>query len=279
MAGVGGVFETDAPIRIALTGAPMAARLDDQTLAWNASHAVAPGQRLSIGAARTGVYGYLHVGGGIDAPLRLGARAVHLTCGLGRAVQAGDRFAIGADKTPDSTGWRLDVADRFAGGTARMLASAQTALFSAATLARFESTVFTRDPRGNRQGVRLGFDGDPFAGEGQLSILSEVIIPGDIQMTGDGMPFVLLPECHVTGGYPRIGAVVPDDLPMVAQAGPGAQLRFRLITLAQAIAAHRTARAAIRDLPRALRPLVRDPHDIRDLLSYQLIGGAITGWD
>jgi allophanate hydrolase subunit 2 len=257
----------------------MAARLDDQRLAWNASHMMQPGQRLTVGAATRGAYGYLHVGGGIDTPLRLGARAAHLTWGLGRALAAGDALPVGEDAAPGHVGWTLNVADRFSGGTARILAGGQTALFAPEMLARFEATTFTRDLRGNRQGVRLGFDGAPFGIDGQLNLLSEVIIPGDIQMTGDGAPYVLLPECHATGGYPRIGAVTPDDLPMVAQAGPGATLRFRFVTLEDAIAARRKALTARRDLRRALRPLVRDPHDIRDLLGYQLISGAITGWD
>lgn len=279
MAGVGGAFETDAPIRIALTGAPMHARLGDQALAWNASHAMAPGQRLTIGAATRGSYGYLHVGGGIDTPLVLGARAAHLTCGLGGPLKPGDRLAVGRDGAPDRVGWILDVADRFSGGTARILPGAQTELFTPEMRARFNATEFTRDPRGNRQGVRLGFDGDGFAAAGGLQIMSEITIPGDIQMTGDGAPYVLLPECQATGGYPRIGAVTPEDLPMVAQAGPGAKLRFRFIELDEALNLHAKGLRARAEMRRALRPLVRDPHDIRDLLSYQLIGGVITGWD
>lgn len=278
MAGFGGEFAPTAPMRIALTGAPMDATIDGRSVVWNASHMLAPGQRLRIGAARRGVYGYLHVGGGIDTPLRLGARAVHLACGLGRAMAPGDAVPVGPD-AQGQTGQVLAAQDRFSGGAARILASAQTALFTPDTLARFEATAFSRDQRANRQGMRLAFDGAPFAAQGQLNILSEIIVPGDIQMTGDGAPFVLLPECQATGGYPRIGSVIPADLPMVAQAGPGAPLRFRFVDLPEALAAHRAAIAEKAGLRTKLRPLIRDPRYMNDLLSYQLIGGAITGWE
>jgi len=136
-----------------------------------------------------------------------------------------------------------------------------------------------RDARGNRMGARLEFEGAPFAASGQLSILSEVIVPGDIQMTGDGTPFVLLPECQTTGGYPRIGTVIPADLPRVAQAGPGISLRFEVIELQDAVEIHRRHVAALAKLPSTIRPLLRRPEDISDLLSYQLISGVISGHD
>ncbi|KKL54604.1 hypothetical protein LCGC14_2263760 [marine sediment metagenome] len=62
----GAVLSFDAPTRIALTGAPMPARLGDQALVWNASHAVPAGGVLTLGPVQRGVFAYLHVGGGID---------------------------------------------------------------------------------------------------------------------------------------------------------------------------------------------------------------------
>ncbi|HSG54091.1 MAG TPA: biotin-dependent carboxyltransferase family protein, partial [Paracoccaceae bacterium] len=203
MAGMGGSFEATQDTRIALTGAPMTASIDGQTLAWNASHLLRAGQRLEIGAALRGIYGYLHLGGGIATEMVLGARAAHLAAGIGRALRPGDRLPLG-DDTRAEVGLTLDPAPRLAGGTVRMTRSMQTVLFDPEVLDRFQATAFRRDARGNRMGARLEFDGDPFAASGQLSILSEVIVPGDIQMTGDGTPFVLLPECQTTGGYPRI---------------------------------------------------------------------------
>lgn len=279
MAGFGGVFLAGADLRIALTGAPMTASVNGETLRWNASHLLPAGARLTIGPARTGVYGYLHLGGGIATPPILGARSAHLAGGIGGPVAGGDVLPVGPDPVLGATGQLLEVPDRHSGGIVRVVPSAQTGLFSAQDRARFETTAFVRDPRGNRQGVRLGFDGDPFSAQGGLSILSEIVVPGDIQVTGDGTPFVLLCECQTTGGYPRIGTVVPDDLPRVAQAAPGTALRFRFVALSDALIAYRAARTAEAQLARHLKPLIRDPRDIRDLLSYQLIGGVTAGRD
>ena len=279
MAGFGGVFEAASDMVVALTGAPMRATTGGGRLRWNATHLLRAGERLEIGGAEAGVYGYLHVAGGFRGPEVMGSRSAHLTAGIGAAVAAGDRLPVGAAATARA-GLAIDVADRFRGGTARLVASAQTVLFGVAERARFEATEFTRDARANRQGVRLAHDGAPFRAEGQLSILSEIIVPGDVQMTGEGTPYVLLPECQTMGGYPRIGTVVPDDLPLVAQAGPGARLRFRFVALDEALADWRRARAGeAARLAAAVRPLVRDPAAMADLLSCQLVGGVTAGDD
>lgn len=275
MAGTGGEFLAETDLRIALTGAPMAATLDGAALAWNASHRVAAGSVLSIGAVRQGIYGYLHLGGGIDATVRMGSRSVHLAAGLGRALVAGDRLLAGPE-TGQTVGMGLSPAPRFGGGEVRLLPSLQTDLFPAELRDRFQRTEFHRDHRGNRMGARMNSD-QGFAIDGGLTVLSEVIVPGDIQITGDGTPFVLLAECQTTGGYPRIGTVLPCDLPIVAQADPGVALRFRFIERDAAIEAETRARASLAGLRRSVHPLLRDPRDMADLLSYQLISGMVAG--
>ncbi|WP_424980277.1 biotin-dependent carboxyltransferase family protein [Leisingera sp. S232] len=279
MAGMGGEFEATADMRIALTGAPMTASIDGVRIAWNASHLLSAGQRLSIGAAERGIYGYLHLDGGVAVAERLGARSAHLAAGLGAAVHVGMRLPAGADTQPSAAGMTLDADPRFEGGTVRVVPSLQTDFFEPSEIARFEADVFCRDSRGNRMGVRLLPGGDGYRNEAGLSVISEVIVPGDIQITGDGTPFVLLSECQTIGGYPRIGSVLPADLPRVAQAPAGAQLQFRFVTLEEAVNVERQEQTRRQSLRQSLRPLIRDPHRMGDLLSYQLISGATAGDD
>ncbi len=174
---------------------------------------------------------------------------------------------------------RIDPHPRLDGGTLRIVPSLQTGLFDADQIARFEATEFRRDTRGNRMGVRLRGDAEGFHSEAGLSVLSEVIVSGDVQITGDGTPFVLLSECQTTGGYPRIGSVLPADLPYVAQARPGTPLRFRFVSLDEAVEIELRERDRRKNLHKSIQPLIRDPRDIADLLSYQLISGVTAGDD
>lgn len=278
MIGMGGRFRAEVPLRIALTGAPMRASVEGAPLAWNASHALPAGAVLRIDGAKTGTCGMLTLGGGPDLPKRLGAASAHLAAGLGRALQAGDRLPLHPDRG-GPTGLCLPSDDRFGGGMLRILPSLQTDLFSEPERARFASGTFTRDARGNRMGVRLTPQDGGFGLASGQSILSEAITPGDIQIPGDGAPYLLLAECQTTGGYPRIGTVIPADLPRAAQAGPGAQLRFRFVTRAEALEAEARLASHIAALPGLARPLVRHPRDVPDLLTRTLISGVTTGED
>ena len=275
MVGTGGTFEATSDVRIALTGAEMTAQIDGASVAWNASHALPAGATLVIGPTRGGTYGYLHVGGGFTGEAMLGSRATHQSCGLGRLLAAGDTLPVG-DDPGRSVGMTLARDGRFAGGTVRVVPSMQTSDFPVQTRDRLAATQFRRDPRANRQGIRMDSDGEGFSSPSALGIVSEVIVPGDIQITGDGTPFVLMAESQTTGGYPRIGTVLPCDLPRVAQAPAGATLQFQFVDLDEGAAIEARAQAAWAALPKAVTPLVRDPADMQDLLSYQLVGGVVS---
>ncbi len=270
-------LEVTVPIRIALTGAPMRAVCDGQTLAWHASHRLRAGDRLDISASGGG-YSYVHFGGGVAADMVLGARSAHLAAGIGRMLQSGDHLPIRKDDCGPG-GLTMTPLERFDGGDLRMVETPQTRLFAKSELARFTATTFRKDARGNRMGQRLVSGGDGFGLEAGLTILSETIVPGDIQITGDGAPFVLLSECQTTGGYPRIGTVLPCDLPRLVQAPAGAGLRLSFVTLDEAVRAEQTEAARRSGLRKDLRPLIRNPQEISDLLSYQLISGVTLGDD
>lgn len=275
MSGMGGTFTPNQDIRIALTGGAMAASIDGAAIVWNACHLLPAGAVLAIGGTKEGAYGYLSVGGGVETPSVMGSRASHISAGIGAVLAPGDKIPLGKDSGGDVR-LTLPAITRFGGGAVRVVPSMQTDKFDEQTRERFCATEFRRDPRANRQGVRMDQDGEGFFAEGQLNIVSEVIVSGDIQITGDGAPFVLMAESQTTGGYPRIGAVIPADLPRVAQAKAGDPIRFTFITIEEARAVEQRFRAEVAALASKVEPLVRDPHTMRDLLSYQLVGGAIS---
>lgn len=276
MAGAGGDVTVTAPMRVALTGAPMAATLDGTPLRWQASHLIQPGQLLRIGGAQAGVYGYLTPAGGLATARWLGSRAAHLTIGVGAALAPGDTLPCNPDPAPQSPARLIAAQPRFAGGTVRLADGPQTALFDAATLAAFCATRFTRALRGNRQGVQLQTDAR-FSSAHAAGLASDMIGPGDVQMTGDGVPYVLMAECQTIGGYPRIGQVIPADLPLIAQAAPGTTLRFERFDCARADALYQTEATLLATARTRCTTLIRDPAQMADLLAHQLISGVTAG--
>lgn len=268
-------FRVGTATRIALTGAPMRANLDGRALRWNASHRLDPGAVLELRPDALGVYGYLSLAGGLRTAETLGSRATLAAAGLGTPVTAGMRLPIGPDPTPGAQDLCLPPEDRCSGGRLRLIAGPQTALFDAATRARAYETPFTAGPA-SRQGLALRHDGAPFETR-TAALLSDFIGPGDVQCTGTGQPVILLAECQTIGGYPRLGTVIPVDLGLAAQARPGTMLRLCPISLAEAETASPPEATWLARLRGQLRPLIRHPRDIPDLLGYQLISGAVRG--
>ncbi|WP_375264739.1 biotin-dependent carboxyltransferase family protein [Planktotalea sp.] len=275
MAGFGGTFRFLSDARIAIAGAVMAVRLDGTALLHNAVHFVQAGQVLEIGAARVGLYGYLGIGGGFLTPKFQGSASTHRGAGLGQVIEVGQTLKMGADLRPDRIGLALPSRPK-SSAPIRVVATAHTELFSEKVRTRFEETVFTRGSKGNRQGIALEGSED-FALQGGQSILSETVIPGDIQVPGQGALFALLADSQTTGGYPRIAAVLPCDLPRIAQAVAGDELKFKFVTREEGIAAERADHKARATLGKRCEAILRDPAQINDLLSYQLISGAVSG--
>jgi allophanate hydrolase subunit 2 len=83
-------------------------------------------------------------------------------------------------------------------------------------------------------GVRLDDVSGVFAELDVRSLVSDAVVPGDVQILGDGTPVVLMRDHQPTGGYPRIATVLGSDLNRLAQMRPGTRLRFRSASLAHA---------------------------------------------
>ena len=76
-------------------------------------------------------------------------------------------------------------------------------------------------------GVKLEDPTGLFRDQKRLSLGSDAIVPGDIQILGDGTLIVLMRDHQPTGGYPRIATIVSADLDRFAQMRPGTALSFR----------------------------------------------------
>jgi allophanate hydrolase subunit 2 len=84
----------------------------------------------------------------------------------------------------------------------------------------------------NRQGLRL--QGEPIETSGLPQLASEPVCFGTVQLPPGGEPVILLAEHQTTGGYPRVLEVASAAEGLLAQAGAGCLIRFRLIGLDEA---------------------------------------------
>lgn len=84
----------------------------------------------------------------------------------------------------------------------------------------------------NRMGMRLEGTIDELSGSVRMA--SSAVVPGTIQLTPSGQLIITLNDGQTTGGYPRIGNVLSEDLDKLGRLKPGDELDLALFKSGEA---------------------------------------------
>ena len=222
------------PLDLGWAGGVFAVAVNGVAQTWPGGASLTDGDVLSITPGPTGNYGYLRFGAELQLPSVLNSRATSTRARLGgldgRALAAGDRLVLTGEGRPPQ-----EVPPKSAEtGPIRFIWGIHAERFSAALRARFVTEGFSITPMMDRMGVRLADGSGVFKGVSILSLVSDPILPGDIQILGDGTPIVLMRDHQPTGGYPRIGTVISADLDRFAQMRPGEPVAFEAVSVEHA---------------------------------------------
>jgi urea carboxylase len=237
--------------KIALTGADFGARLSGQPMPRWRTVFVPGGSVLEMGSAQgAGARAYLAVGGGIEAPPYLASRSTFILGKFGgqsgRALHAGDVLHI--DDAPINSReprelpeglipqygseWEIGVLYGPHGAPDFFTPEDLDVFFSAAWKVHYNS---------DRTGVRLIGPKPRWArkdgGEAGLhpsNIHDNAYAVGTIDFTGD-MPVILGPDGPSLGGFVCPVTIVEAELWKIGQLKAGDVVRFRALTLEQAL--------------------------------------------
>ena len=275
-AAVGGTFRSRGATSLAMTGADMDLFVNGNRRLMRTTMTLDDGDELHVGAARSGVYGYLHMSGGIDSDVVLGSRSVHAPSGVGRALKAGALIVPRSNRIAESE-MTLPKPDYFSIREVRIMEGPQSDLFSTRDRQKLVEAEFTVSPARNRMGIRLECSEGKIGAVAGLTLASDAIVAGDIQVAGDGIAAVLTADCQPTGGYPRIATVISSDLHILAQMPAGARFRMAMVGLDEAVAALMEFRSALRALSTAPVPRIRNPKEMSNLLEYSFVSGVVKG--
>ncbi|MGM1062580.1 biotin-dependent carboxyltransferase family protein [Saccharothrix sp. Mg75] len=188
---------------------------------------LAPGDTLALGAPSGGLRCYVAVSGGVAVPAELGSRSTDLLSGLGPAPLApGDELPLG-EPTGVPVGVDVLVPVRVPDVLVVPVLLGPRDDWFTDPAGRLRAGRWVVSDRSNRVGLRLtgtALERDPRRAGRELP--SEGLVTGAVQVPADGAPVVFLADHPTTGGYPVIGVVPADALPLLGQAAPGTALRF-----------------------------------------------------
>lgn len=199
---------------------------------------ISKGEKLAIRAGKAGSWAYLAFAGTLDGTHWLGSQATHASSGFGGgALHAGQTITVSNAAVRDDRLGPIAQPDFRETGPIRVTIGPQDQHFAADAVQRFVTAPFTLTDAYDRMGMRLS--GPKLALNGALSIPSEPIVRGAVQVSGDGVPTVLLADHQTTGGYPKIATVISCDTDRLAQLRSGQSVRFTPLPYPQAIEATR----------------------------------------
>lgn len=207
---------------------------------------VRAGERLTVRSGPWGNWTCLAFAGQVQAPSWLGSRATHSTSGFGGGgLVAGQELVVTGTKLHEGREGRIPCPVWARPRAAvRAVLGPQDRFFAPEAVELLTSTPFQLTDSYDRMGVRLRGPGLVMASA--LSIPSEPILRGSVQVSGDGVATVLLADHQTTGGYPKIATLIGEDIDGFAQLRPHDFARFRLVSPEEAvgIARHRARHKA-----------------------------------
>jgi len=237
------VAVTGAPARVTVGGAPVGG--------WSPV-TVPAGAELRVHDVRLGSRTYLAVHGAIAADTFLDSAAPDARMGFGQVITPGTRvlletefrgfdqpvFRLPVPTLPFEKGpWLVDVVESQGG----------TAIPGIRELIAESSYVVTG--RSTHVGLRL--DGPVRHPADETEIVSHGVPVGALEIPHADELIVLGRYRSLTAGYPIVGVAARTSLPLLGQAGPGRELRFRWIDRETSVRRSGRREAELRTLERA----------------------------
>ena len=241
----GPTLRSSGPVAAVVFGAIVDLASDRRRLFSGSMFTLQPGETLRIGSIMDGMRAYLCVHGGFQTPIILGSRSAlaplvagdSLPCFIGAIRHRFFHHRFHGDETPHLL---------------RTIDGNQADWFWPDEFYRQEFRVRKEN---NRMGLRLA--GWPLGTSGALTMISEPVCPGTVQVTRDGQCIVLGVDGQTIGGYPKIAQVIAADLDKLAQLRPGTAIRFERVELVQAEALYREQQEELREWLTRLRTAAR----------------------
>ena len=252
---VDGNFEctTQADVLMALVSGNAHVEIDNKVTPINRPLFLPKGSIIQLKNNIDGRYAYLAIAGGWDVPEVLGSKSTFVTAAFGghngRLLKKDDElvatqtlskqnkilFQHLKSETVKWPAWSVPARQFLSASNSkvRVFMGREFDWFEDLSVVDFLTKPY-QFTNANRMGYRL--EGSKiFRKKSQQSeLLSTAVVPGTIQVTGDGSLILLMADCQTTGGYPRLAKVAEVDLPICAQLKPGHSIHFELINLQEA---------------------------------------------
>jgi biotin-dependent carboxylase-like uncharacterized protein len=220
-----GRFKFKTATYICITGANFSPKLNGQAIQVHQVYYVAPDDVLSFGKRSYGARTYLAVQRGVQSQIVLGSRS--FSPGItSQTLTKGALLPILPIQEEEVINGFSKVRVSKTHFTTRYLPCFKGPEYAKLNKVQQEQLVnpFTISEDNNRVGYRM----QETLKNKLSSILTSAVLPGTVQLTPSGKCIVLMQDCQVTGGYPRILQLSEIAVSRISQKIAGDKIQFVL---------------------------------------------------
>ncbi|MEM6894711.1 MAG: biotin-dependent carboxyltransferase family protein [Bacteroidota bacterium] len=217
------LFET--PTYICLTGAEMAATLNNEPIKNHNVVQVKAGDILSYGKLESGFRSYLAIKGGFLTQEVLGSRSQYFPVTKGRKLLEGNEISYFETKRYDALISDPKLENHFNSNFLDVEKGPEFMILGDAQLAELFAQEFTVSEKNNRMAYQIA---EKIVGH-QHNIITSGTLPGTVQLTPGGKLLILMKDGQTTGGYPRILQLTEASICTLAQKRAGDTVQFKLV--------------------------------------------------
>ena len=224
----------EGSITLAITGGDFLIEYQGQKISSWTVLTIQKGERLSVRAGKSGSWAYLAFSGKLNVKDWLNSSSTHSTSGFGGGVlKTGQKFTL-EDASNQANRIGPILKPNFnTNDLIHAVLGPQDQYFMNTAIKIFSDSIFKVSDNYDRMGMQL--TGPKLELKSALSIPSEPVVKGSIQVSGDGIPTILLADHQTTGGYPKIATVISSDINRLVQLRSNQNVEFILINSNEAL--------------------------------------------
>lgn len=226
------VLEFEESCYFAITGADFEPILNKETVVRNKIYFAKSGDILSFKKKIEGERLYFGVMGGFQLPEWLNSKSANLQLGFQKLPnEIKLKNTNGVDQSKINHGIAFDY--NLSNNKIRFVPSFEYHKLDESSKLNLKDSEFLITNNSNRMGYRLS--GTPLFLNEKEEMVSASVSKGTIQLLPDGQIIVLMADAQVSGGYPKLGFVIENDVSKLAQTGAMTKIQLEIVTYEHAV--------------------------------------------
>jgi antagonist of KipI len=216
----------------AITGAEFNATLNQKLLTKNKIYKAKPGDHLVFKHKSNGERLYFGVKGGLEVPDWLNSKSSNSQLNFPEFCQnlaLNNKVELAIDRTQYGVSFNYDFTSKII----RFVPSFEFEKLDIASKKNLLNSDFLITKDSNRMGYRLS--GEPMVLLENKEMVSASVTKGTIQLLPDGQLIVLMADAQVSGGYPKLGFVIENDVSKLSQLGFQSKIEFEMVSYEHAV--------------------------------------------